>query len=159
MARELWLLRHGDAEDEAPAGGGDAARRLSPKGEEESERAGLALGHLGLEFEHVFASPRVRAIDSARIAGEALGAEPVVHDALAGGFDARQALELLATVRDGGRLLLVGHNPDMAQVVYDLTGANARMPTGGVAGIAVDGGSAELLALLRPRVLRLMAGR
>jgi hypothetical protein len=47
----------------------------------------------------------------------------------------------------------------MAQVVFDLTGANARMPTGGVAGIAVDGGSAELLALLRPRVLRLMAGR
>jgi phosphohistidine phosphatase len=159
MAREIWLLRHGDAENEAPGDGGDADRRLTSKGEDEAERAGLALAHLGLEFEHVFTSPRVRARDTAKIACEALGAEPVVHDPLDGGFEAREALELASTLRDGGRLLLVGHNPDMAQIVHDLTGANAKLPTGGVACVALDGAGAILLALLRPRVLRLMAGR
>jgi phosphohistidine phosphatase len=158
MAREIWLLRHGDAEDGAP-GGDDAARRLTPKGQEEAERAGLALAHLGLEFDLVLTSPRVRAMETAQIACEALGAEFAAHDPLGGGFGAGAARELAAGLRDDGRMLLIGHNPDMAQVVHDLTGAAARMPTGSVAGVGVQGAGAELLALLRPRALRLMAGR
>jgi phosphohistidine phosphatase len=149
VARQLWLLRHGEAEphDTRP----DHDRRLTDRGEGQSRAAGRALRALEPTFQAVFTSPKVRARDTARLACEALGCEPIDHEALAEGFTARDALELLETAGDDGRVLVSGHNPDFAQVVHDLTGANVDFKKGGLAGIRVDGGSGELIALLRPR--------
>jgi phosphohistidine phosphatase len=149
VARQVWLLRHGEAEphDSAP----DDDRRLTERGEAQSRAAGRALRALELTFQAVFTSPKVRARDTARLACEALGCEPIAHDALAEGFTARDALELLEAAGDDGRILLCGHNPDFAQVVHDLTGARVDFKKGGLAGIRVDGASGELIALLRPR--------
>jgi phosphohistidine phosphatase len=151
MANQLWLLRHGEAEphDARP----DAERRLTPRGEEQSRVAGAALAALGLTFQHIFTSPKVRARDTARLAAAALGVEPVELPALAEGFDGAAALELLAGAEHEERLLIVGHNPDFAQVVYDLTGGRVDFKKGGVAGIRLDGTRGELIALLRPREL------
>jgi phosphohistidine phosphatase len=153
MAEELWLLRHGDAQD----GGGmpDEARKLTEKGEEQARAAGCALAALGIEFAHVFTSPRVRARDTARLACEALGANPIVHQPLNGGFDYEDALELALTARPDGRVLAVGHEPDFSQVVHDLTGARIDMRKGGVAVIALEGARhGRLVLLLRPAELR-----
>ena len=133
----IWLLRHGDAEDGSP----DAERRLTEKGERQARAAGRALAELGVEIESCFTSPKVRALDTARIACEALGVDPVVEERLAGGrFDAR---ELAAGL---GEVLLVGHEPDFSDAVAELTGARVAMKKGGLA--AVDG--SELKVLLRP---------
>ena len=59
----IYLLRHGDAED---GNGDDAARRLTPKGERQAEAAGVALAAMGAEIEACLASPKVRALDTAR---------------------------------------------------------------------------------------------
>jgi phosphohistidine phosphatase len=156
MARQLWLLRHGEAEphDSAP----DAERRLTPRGEQQSRTAGRALAALGLEFQMVFTSPKVRARDTARLVCEALAFEPVEHEALAEGFDASDALELLAAAGEDKRTLLVGHEPDFSQVVHDLTGGRIALKKGGVAGLALDGRNGQLVALLRPRELDRIAG-
>ncbi|MCW3050507.1 MAG: phosphohistidine phosphatase [Solirubrobacterales bacterium] len=156
MARQLWLLRHGEAEphDSAP----DAERRLTPRGERQARTAGRALAALGLEFQMVFTSPKVRARDTARLACEALAAEPIEHEKLAEGFDASDALELMAAAGDDRRILLVGHEPDFSQVVHDLTGGRIALKKGGVAAIALDGSSGRLVALLRPRELDRIAG-
>src|SRR5215207_5950751 len=121
MARHLWLLRHGEAEphDARP----DDERRLTDRGREQSAAAGRALAALGLEFQHVFTSPKVRARDTAVLACEALGTEPVEHGSLGGGFDRDDALELLAAAGEDKRILVVGHDPDFSQVLHDLTGA------------------------------------
>jgi phosphohistidine phosphatase len=156
VARELWLLRHGDAE---PAdGGADAQRPLSHRGREQSAAAGRALAALELAFSAVLTSPRVRAAETAGLACEPLGAEPATHAALSGGFEAGEALALVAAAPDGGRLLLVGHEPDFSQVVHDLTGARVDLKKGGVAAVALDGARGELIALMRPRDLRAIAG-
>ena len=156
MATQLWLLRHGEAEPhgERP----DPERRLTPRGEEQARAAGRALAALDLRFHLVYTSPRARALDTARLAMESLEGEPVVHDALDGGFDAAEALALAA---DGERTLIVGHNPDFEQVIHDLTGAEIELRKGGVAGIRLTGSRrGELVALLRPRELdRLGAAR
>jgi phosphohistidine phosphatase len=151
MARHLWLLRHGEAEphDARP----DDERRLTDRGREQSAAAGRALAALGLEFQHVFTSPKVRARDTALLACEALGGEPVEHAALRGGFDRDDALELLAAAGDDKRILVVGHDPDFSQVVHDLTGARVSLKKGGVAGVKLSGARGELVALLRPREL------
>ena len=106
MASQLWLLRHGEAEphDARP----DAERRLTERGEDQSRDAGLALAALGLVFDLVFTSPKVRALDTARLACAALGVEPVVHPPLADGLDVHEALALAAAGGPDARTLLVG---------------------------------------------------
>src|SRR5690349_12502896 len=113
MAQQLWLLRHGEAEphDARP----DPERRLTPRGEDQSRAAGRAFKALELNFHLVFTSPKVRALDTAQLACQACGCEPIVHEALASEFDARQALELAAMAGDDQRVLIVGHNPDFVQ--------------------------------------------
>jgi phosphohistidine phosphatase len=152
MARIVWLLRHGDAEPHGARE--DFERRLTARGERQATGAGRALARLGVRFEAVYASPRVRALDTARLACAELGCEPLVHGPLAGGFGARDAGELLARHRGADAVMFVGHEPDLSGLAAALTGARIEMKKGGLA--AIGGGA--LLALLRPREIELVAG-
>jgi phosphohistidine phosphatase len=151
MAQQLWILRHGEAEphDAAP----DADRQLTDRGREQSRSAGRALAALKLEFQLAFTSPKVRARDTASLACEALGIEPIEHAPLASGFDGNDALELMSASGPDQRVLVVGHDPDFSQVVYDLTGARIDFKKGGIAAVRLDGTRGELIVLLRPREL------
>jgi phosphohistidine phosphatase len=148
MARQLWLLRHGEAEPHDSRS--DDERRLTPRGEDQSRAAGRALAAMDVVFQAVYTSPKVRARDTAKLACEALGAEPMEHAPLREGFSADDARELLHADE---RILVVGHEPDFSQVVHDLTGARIDLKKGGLAGVRMDGARGELIALLRPREL------
>ncbi|HEX7301143.1 MAG TPA: phosphohistidine phosphatase SixA [Solirubrobacteraceae bacterium] len=151
MAEQLWLLRHGEAEphDARP----DAERRLTERGREQARIAGCALAALTVEVHLAFTSPKVRARDTALIACEQLGVEPVEHAPLAEGFDAEEALALMAAAGADQRVLVVGHEPDFSQVVHDLTGGRIDLKKGGIAAVRLDGTRGELVVLLRPREL------
>jgi phosphohistidine phosphatase len=152
----LWLLRHGEA---VPHGSkDDSDRELTPRGEHESRTAGRALARMNVEFDACYASPKVRARDTALLACEPLGIEPVEHEALADGFDGDEALTLMAAAGADQRVLVVGHEPDFSQVVYDMTGGRVDMKKGGIAAVRLDGTRGELIALLRPRELDRIAG-
>ena len=141
----IWLLRHGEAEDGTP----DGERRLTEKGERQARAAGAALAALEVPVEACFASPKVRAADTARLACESLGIEVQHEPRLAGGpFAPEEVAAGLAHV------LLVGHDPDFSMAVHAATGAQVRMAKGGLAGID----SGELRVLLRPPQLGLIAG-
>lgn len=157
MAQQLWLLRHGEAEphDTRP----DPERRLTPRGKRQAIAAGRTLRALGVEFAAVLTSPRVRAADTARLACESLGVEPVVHEPLSGDFDADDARTLMAEQDANARVLLVGHEPDFSQVVLDLTGGRIDLKKGGVAAVRLDRTRAELFVLLRPRELESLSER
>lgn len=155
MAPQIWLLRHGDAEPHGARG--DASRRLTARGEEQARVAGAALARLELGLGSVLASPRVRAWETARLACAALGLEPESHEPLSGGFTREDALAALAGAGTDARLLLVGHEPDFSQLLYDLAGARVDVKKGGVAGMRIARGAGELLALLRPRELEAIA--
>jgi phosphohistidine phosphatase len=151
MAQEVWLLRHGDAE---PGNGDDAGRRLTPKGIAQSRAAGAALAALRAEFDAVIASPRIRALDTARLAAEALGVTEVeVHEPLSADFGLDDLLELLGGFGADARVLLVGHEPDFSQLVHDLTGGRIRLKKGGLGVARVEPAGGALLALLRPAEL------
>jgi phosphohistidine phosphatase len=151
MAQQLWLLRHGEAvpHDAAP----DDDRELTDRGRQQSRTAGRALAALKVEVQLAFTSPKVRARDTAKLACAALGVDPIDHAPLAAGFDGAAALELMAAAGADQRVLIVGHEPDFSQVVYDLTGARIDLKKGGVAAVRLDGSRGELIALLRPREL------
>jgi phosphohistidine phosphatase len=156
MAQQLWFLRHGEAEphDARP----DVDRRLTPRGEQQSRAAGRALVALEIAFQLVLTSPRIRALDTARLACSELGSDFVVDAALSSDFALADALELAAGAGEDKRVLFVGHDPDFTQVAYDLTGARVDFKKGGVAGVRMRGAQrGELIALLRPRELALIA--
>lgn len=141
----IYLLRHGEAE---PRNGDDAARRLTGKGERQSEVAGRALAALGAEIEACLTSPKVRAADTARLACRSLDLEPEVAPELSGGgFDST------GLTAGRGDAMLVGHEPDFSDEIARLTGAKAKLRKGGLA--IVNGGT--LLALLRPEDLTAIA--
>ena len=155
MAPQLWLLRHGEAvpHESKP----DADRELTPRGERQATAAGEGLARLGLEFSACYTSPKVRALDTAKLACRALNIEPQVVDVLADGFGRDDALELLLAHGDEGRVLVVGHDPSFTQVVHDLTGGTVDFKKGGVAAVRATRANGELLALLRPRELESLA--
>lgn len=161
MARQLWLLRHAEAEPHGARE--DSERRLTERGEGQARTAGIALARLQVAFDAILFSPKVRARQTAELAVEGLGENARgrlrVHPPLAGGFDAADALDAMAPVSADGRLLLVGHEPDLSGVVGELTGGRVEFKKGGVAVVRLHGASGELAALLRPVELALIAGR
>jgi phosphohistidine phosphatase len=159
MARQLWLLRHAEAEPHGTRE--DSQRRLTERGERQARAAGAALARLGASFEAVLFSPKVRARQTAELAAEAWPAGErerlAAHASLASDFDGAQALDAAAQLDADGRLLLVGHEPDMSRVLADLTGVRAAVKKGGVAAVRLEGTGGELLILMRPRELALIA--
>jgi phosphohistidine phosphatase len=152
MATHLWLLRHGEA---VPHGTKpDPQRELTEKGEEQSRAAGRALAALGVSFDACYTSPKVRARDTAVLAAEALGVEVTEQASVADDFDRDDVRELLDP--HAGHVLVVGHEPDFSQLVYDLTGARVDFKKGGVAAMKLSP-APELVALLRPAELSLIA--
>ncbi len=161
MARQLWLLRHADAEPHGTRV--DSERRLTERGERQARLAGIALGRLQVNVEAILVSPKVRARQTAELASEGWGEDRqallATHEPLAGGFDARQALDALAGTDPEGNVMLVGHEPDLSGVVAELTGASIDLKKGGLAVVRLGGGGGELVVLLRPRELALIADR
>jgi phosphohistidine phosphatase len=141
----IYLLRHGDAER---GDGDDATRRLTDKGERQSQAAGQALSALGAKIDACLTSPKVRAADTARLACQALGAEPEIAEELSGrGFDS------IGLSAGRGEVMLVGHEPDFSNEITRLSGAKVKLRKGGLA--ILDGST--LLALLRPEDLAAIA--
>jgi phosphohistidine phosphatase len=143
----IWLLRHGDAEDGSP----DAERRLTDKGVEQSRAAGAALAEIGVRLDACLTSPKVRALETARLACAEQDVEPVEDERLAGGdFD---PLELAAGL--GEDVLLVGHEPDFSSAIARVTGARVKMKKGGLAAMA----DRRLHVLVRPKELKAIRGQ
>ena len=140
----LWLLRPAEAADGDP----DDARPLTEKGRTQAEAAGRALAYLGEEIDACLSSPKLRGLQTAELACEPLGVEVTIEPALGGEpFDVRELTVGL------GNVLLVGHDPSFSLLLHDLTGTQARMRKGGLAGIS----KGELVTLLRPSELAAIA--
>jgi phosphohistidine phosphatase len=106
--------------------------------------AGRALAGLGVQIDVCLTSPKLRALDTAKLACESLGVEPEVDERLKGGdFD---PLELAA---GRGEVMLVGHEPDFSRAIAAVTGSRVKLKKGGL--VALD--DHVLHGLLRPKDL------
>jgi phosphohistidine phosphatase len=142
----LWLLRHAEAVDGFP----DDERPLTERGTRQAEAVGYALQQLGTTIDVCLSSPKLRAVQTAQLACAPLGVEVTIDRRLSGEpFDVHELVEGL------GEVMLVGHDPSFSLTLHDLTGAQARMRKGGLAGIA----KGELVVLLRPAELDAIAGQ
>ncbi len=122
---ELVILRHGKAEDTGPSG--DSSRQLVEKGRIQSRDAGELLKSAGLLPELVLCSPLVRARQTAEEFCNTSGSpSPVVVPWLAAGMNPETALNELVAYREFGRVAIVGHEPDLSELIQWLLGARGN---------------------------------
>ena len=118
----LYLLRHAEAEMMAAS---DNARRLTGKGEAQAVRTGKFCDKHGIVPEVVLTSPVTRALQTAKIVAEGLGASaPVEVPWAACGMDPFQAVEELETYKKLSSVMLVGHQPDLGALASLLIGCD-----------------------------------
>ena len=157
----LILVRHADA---APADGyaDDSLRPLTRKGREVQAQVAKALKTMGIAPDRIFCSPRVRAVETAQITAEGLGAsEPEELRVLDGGFPTAELVRALDRFGPDGTLMCVGHEPDMGIWAAELLSGEARMRVrfrkSAVLGLSFDGlpalGGATLQYFYRPKDL------
>ena len=155
---QLHLLRHAHAGDPMKWNGPDDARPLSEKGRLQAERLGLLLADASFEPDAIAASPKLRALDTARLVATPLGMPVRVVDALAGPLDVETLEALLDSLGNPSRPVLVGHDPDFSELAAALVGV-AELPMRKGALVRIDltrplePGAGTLRWLLPPELL------
>jgi phosphohistidine phosphatase len=124
---QLYILRHADAETEAVR---DDLRELSEKGRNQAHKVGRFFSEHAIEPDTILTSPLIRAKQTARIIAEQIHLEDriVVEDFIKCGMTPSVAFSGLRRYREASNVLLVGHEPDLSQLV----GALIHAPTGNI---------------------------
>ena len=148
---DLVLLRHGIAEERI--GGRDHPdRALTVRGQQRTAAVVRALAGRGMRVDLLLTSPYQRALQTARLAVDAgLAGMLQIDPALQPGGDPFPLL-----CRHEGSLCLVGHEPDLSGLAARLLGmapGAIALKKAGVLHLRLQGGSWQLMALLRPAVL------
>ncbi|MBP5969309.1 MULTISPECIES: phosphohistidine phosphatase SixA [Pseudomonas] len=129
---KLWVLRHGEA---VPYGScPDSERELTEHGREEALRSAAQL--IGQPITAIYASPYLRAQQTAQIVREALGFEPEIRTVewLTPEVDPDKVTDQLVSVSNA---LLVSHNPLVGNLLsYLQHGAGYPPEKVGTAGLA-----------------------
>ncbi|PWK44877.1 phosphohistidine phosphatase SixA [Pseudomonas sp. OV226] len=134
---KLWVLRHGEAE---PYGSRpDSERELTDHGREEVLRTAALL--IGQPLTAIYASPYLRAQQTAQVVREALGFEPEIRTVewLTPETDPDKVAEQLVSVSN---VLLVSHNPLVGHLLSYLQHGAGHPPekvsTAGLAELDAD---------------------
>ena len=139
---KLYLLRHATAVDIAVT---DSARALTPHGEEEARKVGLALAKLGAKLTHVFHSPLVRARQTAEIAAKSIKFAGTIHslEELTNGTPTGMLLHAVKRHPNLAEALLIGHMPSITGHIEELA------PSASVFALTPGGGACVDLPELR----------
>ena len=150
---QLYLLRHGVAED-APPGGNDADRALTRDGRRKLAETLHRAAEAGVHPSLILTSPFKRAVQTAEIAKQILGySEPLQKtSALTPNSSADAAWQEIRAYRDQASLLLVGHNPlfsDLAAFLLGSPGLQVDFKKGAILRIDLEQFSASPRGILR----------
>ncbi len=164
MTHELLLLRH--AKSDWSVEMDDFSRPLKKRGRRAAKQVGRWLYEQHLIPDTILCSPAMRTLSTAQrvckqldIDESAIIFNPHIYEA-----NASTLLEILRANDHGQRVLLVGHNPGLEDLLMKLTresvplSANGKcMPTAALAHLSFDGNwtelsddCAKLITLIRP---------
>ena len=155
---QLFVIRHGIAEDAAP-GQDDASRELTEDGERKLKKIVKGLRRLDVDFQRILTSPWRRAAQTA-IALRSLCDDPPLSTDLLAQSPKAELLALIAEMNE--TTAVVGHEPWLGELVAWLAfgdqrhGEALQLKKGGVVwmeGSCVPGGML-LRAVLPPSVIR-----
>jgi len=149
-------MRHGPAEDVASTGR-DADRALSTPGRDRVRDVAHALAHADEAPHCILSSPLVRALQTAEIVAAVTkierhgGTVETTREIAPGGDAVPLARQLVRDKRR--RTMLVGHQPDLSDLVYRLTGHHLEMLKAMVVGLHATDDGMRLRFVLEPKEL------
>jgi phosphohistidine phosphatase len=139
----IFLVRHAHAEKGEP----DELRPLSDRGREEAKALAAQLAGHATPPALVLTSPLLRARQAAEPIAREAGVELRVDERLSPGMTAERLREALEELDDAeSPVAVVGHQPDLSEIAFELTGEDPGFPTGGVAEIVVEAGRGQTSA-------------
>jgi phosphohistidine phosphatase len=157
---ELYLVRHGVAEERGDAWPDDAKRPLTAQGTTRFRKAAGRLAGFGVSIDVVLTSPLVRARQTADILASAFDAHLVTSDPLAPGGSYQAILGELEKHAKRSSIALVGHEPGIGELAARLCGARHALEfkKGAICRIDVEAlppsSPGALRWFLPPRMLR-----
>ncbi|MBL7958661.1 phosphohistidine phosphatase SixA [bacterium] len=115
---EIYLLRHGIAENIGGKIRSDGARPLTEEGIDLMRDEAKGMKRLGLHFNVVLTSPLVRSKQTAEIVGDVLDCSNKIHNcaALAIPMSVADLMQSFKSFQNDYKVLLVGHQPDLGKL-------------------------------------------
>jgi phosphohistidine phosphatase len=125
---EIYLLRHGIAEDRAPSGR-DPDRRLTEEGRQKLRRVLERAHNAGVSPSLILSSPYKRAVETAEIAAHELGYEGKIVriPSLTPDSSPPAVWNDIRAHRDESAILLAGHEPLFSATVAWMLGTTRAM--------------------------------
>ncbi|MGE5245234.1 MAG: phosphohistidine phosphatase SixA [Betaproteobacteria bacterium] len=162
MMHELYLIRHGLAEDRGEAWPDDEKRPLTSHGVARLKKEARGLARLGVQFDVILTSPLVRTRQTAEVVAAAFDPRPpvVTSDGLSPDAPAQALLTDLEKHSRRERIALIGHEPGIGELAGRLAGLRRPLPfkKGAVCRIDVDAlppsGAGTLRWFVTPKILR-----
>jgi phosphohistidine phosphatase len=160
---EVYLLRHGIAEDDSPSGR-DSDRRLTDEGRQKLRSVLQAAAGAGVSPELIVSSPYVRARQTAEIAIQVLGYKEDLQftQALVPESEPRDVWSEIRTIyRHVDSLLLASHEPLMSRCAGYLLGTPrlyVDFKKGAIMRIDIDNFGVEPYGALRWMLVPKLAG-
>lgn len=159
--KTLLVLRHAKSSWSDPSLP-DHERPLNKRGRRDAPRMGQLIARNDLVPDVVLTSTAVRARETARLVVAAAGTSAIVMQTEALYHGDPDSLMASLAEHGGGadRVMLVGHNPGLEELVTALTGQVERLPTATLARIDVEiaaweelgaGSAAKLIDVWRPK--------
>ena len=155
----LYVLRHASAGTRRANPLVDVKRPLDKEGKQQCLLLGNYLNALKVQFDLVASSPLKRALQTASLVGTETGYDGkiMISDALSPGATVPAFEKLVNDFNTNENVLIVGHNPNLAQFLGTLLSSgrmNIRLRKGAIARVDMAQRPGTLHWLVDPRILR-----
>ena len=159
---ELYMIRHGLAEERGEGWPDDTKRPLTEEGMARLRKGARGLVRLGVTFDVILTSPLARARQTAEVIASAYESRPpvVAIDSLAPDASYQAAIADLEKHARRSKIAIVGHEPAIGEVAARLTGSRHAFSfkKGAVCRIDLEtippAGPGALRWFVTPRILR-----
>ena len=164
---DIYILRHGKAEENTQNITSDSKRRLTEAGKKELEIIAKAIKNLGVEFDTIVSSPLIRSKQTAEIILKYVKNKKksiTIWDELKPEIDVSHTIKKLTVLKSASSVLLVGHEPHLTTFIgmiisNDPNNVNISLKKGGFVHIKANQDASEIFGSLRsimtPKQLKL----
>lgn len=162
---DIFILRHGKAEERSPNITSDSKRSLTEVGKKELVEIARGMKNLDIEFDLIISSPLNRAKETADIISEKLYKKKkiTIWDELKPESDILDTHKKLAKLPPDAKILLVGHEPHLTNLISSIISSESsvaiNLKKGGFASIRANSLQSRiegsLRSILTPKQLKL----
>jgi len=163
---DLFIIRHGKAEERSPTIKSDSKRKLTEEGKEELEWISKGLKNLDLKIDYIISSPLSRALETSDILSKYLPVkekEIAVWEELKPESNVLDTHKKLAKFSPDSKILLVGHEPHLTNLISSIISpegdVSINLKKGGFVAIRVTTTQSKIIGSLRsiltPKQLKL----